>query len=898
MAEQADLHLWSDYGDLYNQIVRPERKYAISHYMRTQWAPLLGAARLWFVIALRQRCYWNNKRDWCVVDKRTLARESGLSQRTVNRIVSTADDPATDDYASWFFYKARRRRYSERIGRTVNAPNRYRVLLDDPLTPPDPARLRHPLRQAVTDDSPSTTLRVLRELGDCSDAELRTRLPTAPETSGPEGTVPAIVAGFCLDVVQDCCPMPQPDSPEYAEIARAASRLHNALTRPEHVYMGNQYFRLQWLPALGPVLATLVVHLRARSYWNERTGELRDTCRARWAELARAIGCTARQLRNLRRKPDLARFLTVLDEGHGRSATHFRVQMLDPLVDADQERFGELCGTIGMGDRRDEPIDPETGQLNTYALLKPEVLAHGDRRARTTVRPALQTEAVTAHPPAGKAEILAHRASTLSTDCGQGVDISGISQLSAPFPPDKQEILAHRDGDARIDDLSTVQTERTEKGVAADNAENLAHSRLVQQPRAQVGNAEVLAQSQPLEAETLAHSKRKFWRIEGLNAEILAQQSGNFGRYVKLHLITFSEKGLTETARDLSPAVLDDERLLADAVLDELFSALAIQEPNRGKLLARHPRCAWVVAWTLYALTQRGLSQNKAGYVYNRLMAGDAPPADFIRLAGLSPPEWRTVYHDVRIGQDERVADDLYWAYALCKKLLVPVWERLSFSFLSLEAEGERVSEAPEPGVRAPPVFAPENVPSLQPLSAGASSQGQGAITLPEKVRALLGGDEIVEREGDGLVIVTPALYQAYRLGRAAERAGGAIPIAVYFVDRGGQEHVLNAEILALSVEALPTEAWDALRQELPWHMTPALYERWWRDVQPLGVVARGDEPDVRVILGVFTAAARDWLTARQRTIVERALSGILGHPVRVRFVLCVAEKELFQVER
>ena len=93
-----------------------------------------------------------------------------------------------------------------------------------------------------------------------------------------------------------------------------------------------------------------------------------------------------------------------------------------------------------------------------------------------------------------------------------------------------------------------------------------------------------------------------------------------------------SEKGLTETARDVSPAVLDDERLLADAVLDELCAALAIQEPNRGRLLARRPRCDWVVAWALYALTQRGLSQNKAGYVYNRLMAGDVPPADFCRF--------------------------------------------------------------------------------------------------------------------------------------------------------------------------------------------------------------------------------------------------------------------------
>ena len=175
-AEQDNLALWEEYGDLYNAIVRPDRKYAISHYLRTQWAPLLGAARLWFVVALRQRCYWNDKQEWYIVDKKTLARESGLSLRTVNRIIAATDHPLPaedrDGWATWFFSKTRRRRYNLCIGRTVNAPNRYHVLLDDPLTPADQAALAHYLRGQTAGGTPERTLQALQALCDLSPSKL------------------------------------------------------------------------------------------------------------------------------------------------------------------------------------------------------------------------------------------------------------------------------------------------------------------------------------------------------------------------------------------------------------------------------------------------------------------------------------------------------------------------------------------------------------------------------------------------------------------------------------------------------------------------------------------------------------------------------------------------------
>jgi hypothetical protein len=797
---QNNLALWARYGDLYNEIVRPDRKYTISHYLRTQWAPLLGPARLWFVVALRQRCFWNDKQDWCIVDRQTLAQESGLSLRTVKRMIAegqadsteqSSPEPRSINYVSRFFTRTRRRRYSQRAGRTVTAPNRYQVLSDDPLTPADQDRLALYLRRTVTGSSPATTLNVLQDLCTCPDAALRDRL-RAPGQDAP--ALPS--ADFVLDVVKACCPLPPQKEALYAEIARAASRLHNRLTRPEHVYMGNQYFRLTWLPLLGPTLALLIVNLRARCYWNERTGELRNVCQASWAALARETGCTMRQLRNLRRDPHLGRFVTALKSGRGRAPSQFRVEMIDPLTEQDQRRFDHACQTLPA-----QVIDPETGQLGMYALLNAEILAPSGHA-----------------PPAG--------------------------------PP-------------------------------APVAES--HPDRAQRQTTEAENAEILAPSNP---EILARPMRKFWPSEGLNAEILAPQCGNFGPHLKLLIITPSLKGPAAITVNLSsPGTLGervsalDEELLAVAVLNRLLATLAIQEPNRSKLMARRPRCDHVVAWGLYALTQRGLSRNKAGYVYKRLLNGDHPPADLLTIAALNPVEWRLFYRARRTRQPHLVSEpDLKWKYALWTEWFDPVWEDLVFD-LDL------------------PSFAPDRHAPGEEGEEWMASAPDGAPALdlvPDAVRALLLGDETVEQAGDRWSVSTPDLYRAYLLARASAQ-GTAAPVDVYLVDGYGQRHLLNAEILAFS-EVVPLEdrAWRAAVEELRWQMSRAVYDRWWAEVRPLGILhareAQGE--DACVVLGTPTRAAREWLTARQSAMVARTLSGILGQPVQARFVVCVAEVE------
>jgi hypothetical protein len=782
--DQDALALYSQYGDLYNEIVRPERKCAISHYLRTQWAPLLGPARLWFVIALRQRCFWNNKQDWCVVDKETLARESGLSLRTVNRIIAAADRPnpdgSRDNWTALFFTKTRRRRYSQYVGRTVNAPNRYHVLLDDPLTPAHQAALSLHLAQQTKGGSAQDTLQALQALCACSAAELYEILSTPAPESSPDCPLPQ---GFVIDLVQEHCPLPPHDSALYAEIVRAASRLHNAITAPERVHIGSQYFRLQWLPELGPVLALLVVNLRARCYWNARTGELRDSCRATWSELARELGCTARQLRNLRQKPCLEQFARILSEGHGRAQSEFRVSMVDPLTDADAQRF-ETQAKITP----DVLIDPETGQLDAYALLL---------KAENSA-PGLDDLALAKGGPARNA-------------------------------PGNVELLAQ----------------------TAENPEEMARSARQK--------TEILASSPESQPEVSAASERQVLHLEGLKAEVLAVQPGSSGTTVQLQIITPTRTGLVETILEIKPTIKNKAQLLA-AARDRLFDLLGIQEPNRTKLVRRMPRCDWIVGWGLYALTQPGLSKNRAGYIYNRLSSSDPPPQEFLEAAGLYPSTWRLFHRAERRGDDAMIPTHLHRSFELWRACLAEVCTGLSRS------------ERQESGEDAQPE-----------LSRAWEETGS---QLPDQIRRLLQGTELVEETSEGVALATSDLYHAYCLARAVRACACGEQVAVEVIGPGGRRYPLNAEVLALEVEPLPGGQWASVWQELQWQMDRAVFLRWWQGVKPLGVQSPAGSDVPCVVLGVPSAEARAWIETKHLSLVRRTLSGVLGQPVEALFVV------------
>jgi len=122
------------YTTTYTKIVQPERIFAVTDYFRRYWVPLLKPGPAWLVVALRQRCFWNGQRDWCVVSRDTLARESGVAIRTADNYL---DLPLVD-----WFVTGRQPRYT----RTSEGANRrdwthYDVRLDEPLTPAHQAAL-------------------------------------------------------------------------------------------------------------------------------------------------------------------------------------------------------------------------------------------------------------------------------------------------------------------------------------------------------------------------------------------------------------------------------------------------------------------------------------------------------------------------------------------------------------------------------------------------------------------------------------------------------------------------------------------------------------------------------------------------------------------------------------
>ncbi len=119
-----------------------------------------------------------------------------------------------------------------------------------------------------------------------------------------------------------------------------------AIIKPDRVFVGTQYFRQMWVPALGTTLAWLIVELRQRCYWNKRTGEKREHCQATYAELAAAVGIghsTARRV--LKSGPLVDEFILdrkIIREYSAKKGrainktTHCTIRIDEPMFDPDK----------------------------------------------------------------------------------------------------------------------------------------------------------------------------------------------------------------------------------------------------------------------------------------------------------------------------------------------------------------------------------------------------------------------------------------------------------------------------------------------------------------------------------------------------------------------------------
>ncbi len=343
-------HLYGLHGvylDAYDAVVRPHQIWLVPVYTLRRWAPILGAPGFWLLIALQQFCYRNHQGDWCAARRADLARESGISESTVHRLLH-GERYRSSGLCHWVRLR-QRRAWSADAERVVQRANRYDVALDPPLAPIDQRGLaqfllEHNVRRDTPWDLAQGPLEELarKPLNELLDllADCAARFDPPPGWSGEA------FLGTPADVVKALGVRFPGERDERADFLALCSGVHQALIGQR--LLQSQYFRREWLPELGPTLALAIVQLRSRCFWDER--ELRDEVEVHFTVLARTVGCTPQWLRHSLETSKGARFVTILGSGRGRKPT-FRVLLREPIVAADWALYQEqLTETMAPGD--------------------------------------------------------------------------------------------------------------------------------------------------------------------------------------------------------------------------------------------------------------------------------------------------------------------------------------------------------------------------------------------------------------------------------------------------------------------------------------------------------------------------------------------------------------------
>jgi hypothetical protein len=357
----ANSDLWAVCGqhvDEYNGIVKPDWVFAITRYFLRRWVRHLGAGPAWLVVALRQWCY-RNKDNWCVVSRTQLGQDIGVHEDTIS-------DFAAKGFAPWFIESKKSHSYDQIAGRPKQAFNLYVLLMDEPLAPEDFLAVERLLAEAVAGaaDPVAMVQELLQDLLAMPGPGLADHLDTVasqilPSAKGQRARViealiarPERTVADLVETVVGKLPVAS-----RARLQALCSELQRKIVGYEEQYVGTHYFRLHWVPLLGHLLAWKVMALRSRCYWNPETKELRDECQVWPKTLAEELGCSAKWVKSLSRRPYAGVFLQILESGKKKPIKYW-VQMREPLTPDDQTAFQVLLAQGGRSHAH-----PGTGQL-------------------------------------------------------------------------------------------------------------------------------------------------------------------------------------------------------------------------------------------------------------------------------------------------------------------------------------------------------------------------------------------------------------------------------------------------------------------------------------------------------------------------------------------------------
>jgi hypothetical protein len=755
MTKEDTLFIQGAYNTLYNAVTQPDRKFVVTHYFLDEWVPILGPSLAWLVVTLRQRCFWNRRQDWCIVDKATLAREAALQERTIERSLRKP-------FSDWFVLQIKHRyRYRNDLGKTVRDKNQYQLLLDEPLAPRHQVGLASLLQQVRSDDADPLTesLNILHQLLDLPDLNDKISYADKANKSLQRRTVLELVAeAYGIDLRHYAA------DPRLALLDQACSQLHNKIVQPNKVYVGWQYFRLNWLEHLGHALGWLIIYLRRRCFWDAASGELRDEVRLFKKDLARAIGQTSRNLGNLLENSYTSLFFNIQEAGspdtdvsvRTKGPSTFRVRLVDePLLPQDQDYIktelqrqlnGDFFGT-----------DAEQGQLNLFPIIdrasNRQNFAYGQAGEKSPDRKQKESRigqkgGETMPVREAKESRLGNRQSEILSDRVKPNTASPFSSSEKLSVRDQPDVSNHNPASTFEELLSDRSGQESPTG--------------------------------PIGKEILPDSKPKKSQLVDGEAEKMPQRGDlpDGKNVVSLNdSLNFMEREKIQTQN------------IPFAAVEQLLDVLDIQEPTRSLLLQDpHLTPIHLKAWKLYADTQPGLN-NPASYVIKRVLSHDVPPSEFLAFAELDDVTWITFEHVVQglhLGRPQ---------------------------YLDLEPEQKQVF------IRWCEVF--------HGLDAG-------------WVRSMLVEDTAVDPRGNH----SPA--------EPAESAPQG--------------------------QALARQIWRLALSQLQLQMTKSTFDSWFRRTSGLRYDGQ------TLVVGVQNDYAKDWLENRLLELVERALAGVVGEPVRAEF--------------
>ncbi|MDT8305525.1 MAG: hypothetical protein RRC07_06280 [Anaerolineae bacterium] len=349
------------YTQPYNEVVQPGQVWKISKYFLRRWTPYLTPSQVWLVIGARQLSYFNQRRPWFRAYDKALAQAAGQHVKVFRRTTKKEIVAGTSPIATFLSKEADPVYYRDDIV-TRQSETRYRVRLDDPLTPGDAAALAYWLRRHCPERITAATVHdLLREAAQLPAYLLRAADPSPAPVEAPGLLSVADVVAYVFSAVGE-------DSSSWCE---AADALHTHIVAPEHAHFELQYFRRRWLAELGPGPALLLTYLRSLCYYNEDSGEIRDEITLQTGDLEAVFQVSSRTLRRWFHRLEeaapagnlLGAFFATRDsvkQPDQKVATTYWINLKTPLVAADLETYRQRLADGACREETDEKFP--TGQ--------------------------------------------------------------------------------------------------------------------------------------------------------------------------------------------------------------------------------------------------------------------------------------------------------------------------------------------------------------------------------------------------------------------------------------------------------------------------------------------------------------------------------------------------------